>query len=167
LKRVLIIGSGGSGKTTLARRLAERTGLPLIHLDALYWRPGWDPTPGDEWRSRVETLSRGERWIMDGNYGGTLDLRLDACDTVVLLDVSRWVCLWRVLTRRLRHRGAVRSEMAPGCPERFTWEFLEWIWTYPTRRRPAILERLELLRARKAVYVLRSGKDIDEFLDTL
>ena len=166
MKRVLVIGSGGSGKTTLARRLAERTGLPLIHLDALYWRPGWDPTPSDEWRAKIDALLRDERWIMDGNYGGTLDLRLEACDTVVFLDLSRWVCLWRVLTRRLRHRGEVRAEMAPGCPERFTWEFLEWIWTYPARRRPAILQRLEALRGRKAIYVLHSTRAVAEFLDT-
>ena len=113
MNRVLIIGSGGSGKTTLARRLAERTGLPLIHLDALYWRPGWDPTPGDEWRARIAALVRGERWIIDGNYGGTLDLRLEACDTVIFLDVSRWVCLWRGDGRRFsiasRHSGRAQQ----------------------------------------------------------
>src|SRR5438034_11750677 len=86
LKRILVIGSGGSGKTTFARRLAERTTLPLIHLDALYWRPGWDPTPADEWRARVEALANEPAWIMDGNYGGTLDIRLAASDTIVFLD---------------------------------------------------------------------------------
>ena len=165
MKRVLVIGSGGSGKTTFARRLAERTGLPLIHLDALYWRPGWNPTPAAEWRAKVETLLCGERWIMDGNYGGTLDLRLAACDTVVFLDLPRWICLWRVLKRRLRHRGGVRPEMAPGCPERWTWEFLQWIWTYPARRRGSILERLAALRSHQNVYVLRSAKEIDAFVD--
>jgi len=167
LKRVLVIGSGGSGKTTLARRLATRTGLPLIHLDALYWRPGWDPTPADEWRTTVAALLRGERWIMDGNYGGTLDLRLDACDTVVFLDLPRLVCLWRVMKRRLLHRRRVRPEMAPGCPERWTWEFVEWIWTYPARRRPAILARLEALGSRREIYVLRSSKEAESLLDRL
>jgi adenylate kinase family enzyme len=165
LRRVLVIGSGGSGKTTFARRLAERTGLPLIHLDALYWRPGWDPTPAEEWRAKVAELLRAERWIMDGNYGGTLDVRLEACDTVIFLDVPRWLCLWRVVKRQLQHRRGVRPEMAPGCPERLTWEFVEWIWTYPARRRASILARLKTLGSGKQPYVLRSAREIESFLD--
>src|SRR6266487_2335270 len=145
LKRVLVIGAGGSGKTTVARRLARRTGLPLIHLDAHYWRPGWQPTPADEWRAQVQTFISGDAWIMDGNYGGTLDLRLEACDTVVFLDLPRLVCLWRVLRRQVRHFGQVRPELPPGCRERLSWEFLVWIWTYGSRRRGDVLRRLAAL----------------------
>jgi adenylate kinase family enzyme len=163
LQRVLVIGSGGSGKTTFARRLAERTGLPLIHLDAIYWRPGWQPTPADEWREIVEQVISRDSWIIDGNYGGTLDLRLEACDTVVFLDIPRLICLWRVLRRQLGHLGKTRPELPVGCPERLTWEFLVWIWTYPKSRRGRILERLDALAARKRVVVLRSQRAIDEF----
>ena len=104
---------------------------------------------------------------MDGNYGGTLDMRLEACDSVVFLDLPRWLCLWRVVKRQLRYRHGVRPEMAPGCPERFTWEFIEWIWTYPARRRGAILARLEALRPRKKVSVLRSASEVESFLNRL
>lgn len=164
MRRVLVIGSGGSGKTTFARRLAERTGLPLVHLDRLYWRPGWDPTPDEEWRTRVAELTSGDAWTMDGNYGGTLDLRLAACDTVVFLDLPRLICVGRVLLRRLQHKKSARRELPAGCPERLSWEFVKWIWTYPARRRGSILQRLERLRPSKAVYVLRSSKEIDTFL---
>ena len=164
---MLVIGPGGSGKTTVAARLAERTGLPLIHLDSLYWRPGWQPTPADEWRARVQTLVSRDAWIIDGNYGGTLDIRLAACDTVVFLDLPRVVCLWRVLTRRMRYFGQVRPELPPGCPERLSWEFLVWIWTYPSRRRGAILRRLAALDAGKRVVILRSSAAIEEFLATV
>ncbi len=162
--KILVIGSGGSGKTTFARRLAARTGLPLIHLDALYWRPGWEPTPADEWRTTVEALVRRDAWIMDGNYGGTLDIRLEACDAVVFLDIPRLVCLWRVLKRRLRYGGQVRAELPVGCLERLSWEFLQWIWTYPARRRGAMLQRLDQLRDRKRVFILRSSGDMQRFL---
>jgi adenylate kinase family enzyme len=166
LKRVLVIGSGGSGKTTVARRLAQRTGLPLVHLDALYWRSGWQPTPPDDWRARVQTLISREAWIIDGNYGGTLDARLDACDTVVFLDLPRLVCLWRVLKRQVSHLGRVRPELPPGCPERLSWEFLAWIWTYPSRRRGDILARLATLDTDKRVVILRSSAAIEQFLAT-
>ena len=164
LKRILVIGAGGSGKTTVARRLASATGLPLVHLDALYWRAGWQPTPVEEWREAVQRLILGDTWIIDGNYGGTLDLRLEACDTVVFLDVPRIVCLWRVVKRQLLHFRQVRPELPPGCPERLTWEFLAWIWTYPTRRRGHILRRLAALDKRKRVAVLRSSTAIERFL---
>ncbi len=164
MKRILVIGTGGSGKTTVARRLAQRTGLPLIHLDALYWRSGWQPTPADEWRATVQSLISRDAWIIDGNYGGTLDVRLAACDTVVFLDLPRLVCLWRVLKRQVRHLGQVRPELAPGCRERLSWEFIWWIWTYPSRRRGEVLKRLAALDQEKRVAILRSSAAIDAFL---
>ncbi len=164
MKRVLVIGTGGSGKTTVARRLAQRTGLPLIHLDALYWRSGWQPTPADEWRDTVQSLISRDAWIIDGNYGGTHDVRLTACDTVVFLDLPRLVCLWRVLKRQVRHLGQVRPELPPGCRERLSWEFIWWIWTYRSRRRGDVLERLAVLDKEKRVAILRSSTAIDAFL---
>src|SRR5215218_8542893 len=114
MRRVLVLGSGGAGKSTFAARLAERTGLPLIHLDAEYWRPGWTGSPKREWLEKVERLTGGDEWIMDGNYGGTLQKRLAAADTVIFLDLPRIVCLARVVRRRLRFHGRTRPDMTPG-----------------------------------------------------
>lgn len=166
MQRVLVIGSGGSGKTTVAARIANALRLALIHLDAVYWHTGWTPTPPDEWRSVVAQLIAEPRWVMDGNYGGTLDMRLAACDTVVFLDLPRGVCLWRIVKRNIRYRGRTRPDVAPGCPERLTWEFVRWVWTYPKRRRPGILERLSKLPTRH-VIVLSSQSDVDRFLTGL
>src|SRR4051812_43420428 len=105
MQRVLVIGPGGAGKSTFAVELAQRTGLPLIHLDALYWRPGWVEPAKGEWASTVEGLVATERWLLDGNYGGTMTARLRRCDTVIFLDRSRWLCLWRVIRRRAQYRG--------------------------------------------------------------
>src|SRR5688500_12440346 len=122
MQRILVIGSGGAGKSTFAAELARRLALPLIHLDALYWKSEWTPTPKDKWARLVAKAAAGERWIMDGNYGGTLDLRLGYCDAVVFLDMPRLLCLWRVVRRSIRFHGRSRPEMSDGCPERLSWE---------------------------------------------
>ena len=162
----MVIGSGGAGKTTVAHEIARRLGLPLIHLDARYWRPGWIETPKEEWRRVVEELIAQPRWVMDGNYGGTMDMRIAASDTVVFLDLPRIVCLWRVLKRTTRFWGKTRPEITAGNPERMTWEFVKWIWTYPKRRRPALLVKLSALED-KRVIVLSSQRDVDQFLAEL
>ncbi|HJU72243.1 MAG TPA: DNA topology modulation protein [Gemmatimonadaceae bacterium] len=164
MKRVLIIGAGGSGKTTLARRLAERTGLPLIHLDSIYWRSGWQATPPDEWQAKVAELIAGDSWIMDGNYGGTMDVRMEAADTVIFLDMSRVRSLTRIIRRGLRYYGRERPDLPAGCPERLTWEFVVWVWTYPKRRRGGILRRLEAAAHTKDVHILRTPRDVEAFL---
>lgn len=164
MQRVLVIGSGGAGKSTLATRLGAITGLPVRHLDAIFWQPGWVEMPKPAWQETVAALAAEPAWIMDGNYGGTLDERLAACDTVVFLDLPRVVCAARVLRRGLRYRGRTRPDMAPGCPEQVTWEFLRWVWEYPKRRRSGILQRLDAVRGEKAVVHLRSAREVERFL---
>jgi len=164
MHRVLVIGAGGSGKTTLARRIAEATGLPLVHLDSLYWRPGWEPTPREEWNARVAEVARRPEWVMDGNYGGTLDVRIEAADTIVFLDWPRPSCLWRVIKRRLEFAGRSRPSLPEGCPERLSFEFLRWVWDDPTHRRPGILERWSRVRDEKSVAVLRNRAQVEAFV---
>ena len=168
MQRVLVIGSGGAGKSTVAARLGALTGLPVHHLDTLYWQPGWVLTPAPEWARRVAELTAGPAWIMDGNYGGTLEQRLAACDTVLFLDLPRLVCVARVLRRWLRYRGRSRPDMTAGCPERITGEFLRWVWRYPVERRPGVLRRLAAAQAGGVRVVhLRSTREVERFLSGL
>jgi adenylate kinase family enzyme len=164
MKKILVIGSGGAGKSTFARRLGAILKLKVIHLDSLYWSPGWVEMPKDEWRATVEELLKKDSWIMDGNYGGTLDTRLAACDTVIFLDISRLVCLSRVLKRRALYSRRSRPDMAEGCPEKIDREFIKWIWDYPRKRRPAVLEKLKAHSQTKSVIVLKSQAEIENFL---
>ncbi len=167
MQRFLVIGCGGAGKTTVARQIAARTGLPLVHLDQLYWHPGWIPTPNAEWDRQVQALIGQEAWVMDGNYGRTLPQRLAAADTVVFLDLPRLVCSWRIIKRQLQHWGRSRADVAPGCPERLTLEFLVWIWTYRERRRPDIVRRLGEVRDAKQVFILTHAADVRRFIASL
>lgn len=164
-ERVMLIGSGGAGKSTLARQLGETTGLPVVHLDAHFWKPGWVSTPNDEWDETVAELVAGERWILDGNYGRTMEMRFARADAVVFMDYSRWLCCYRAVKRRVQFGGRSRPDMAAGCEEKIDREFLKWIWDYPATRRPGILARLEELRDEgKRVVVLRSPRETRRFL---
>ncbi len=125
-QRILLIGCGGAGKSTLAREMGRRTNLPVVHLDRLYWRPGWVKTEATEWNRVLEEALSADQWIMDGNYGGTLPLRFQACDAVVFLDLPRWLCFGRVLKRRVAAFWRTRQDAAVGCPDRLTWQFLVW-----------------------------------------
>jgi adenylate kinase family enzyme len=158
----MIVGSGGAGKSALARQLGAVTGLPVIHLDHHYWGPGWEPTPGPEWVERQRELLAGPAWIADGNYGGTLELRARLADTIVFLDLPRRVCLSRAV-RRLRSPIL----QAPGCPQKLDREFVRWIWSFPKQTRPKVLAVLGRHAPTTGVVHLRSGADIRRFLSRL
>jgi adenylate kinase family enzyme len=164
MNRVLIIGSGGAGKSTLARRLGEATGIEVVHLDRLHWQSGWVEPPKAEWHKTVEKAIAKERWIMDGNYGGTMEMRLAACDTVIFLDFPRAVCLYRVLKRRLTYRNTNRPDMAEGCHEKIDLDFLNWVWTFPTRAKSGIEERLKRFEREKTIIRLGSKREVEDFL---
>ena len=142
MRRLAVIGCGGAGKSRLARELARRLELPIIHLDAHYWRAGWVAAPMDEWVARQEALFAGDGWVADGNYHSTLRHRTSRADTVVFLDFSTAACLRGVFERLLRQHGEVRSDMAAGCPERFDLGFLRWVWNFRRDARPRTLEVL-------------------------
>lgn len=164
MRRVLVIGSGGSGKSTFSTRLGSVLGLPVIHLDALYWSPGWVEPEKSAWAETVRQVIAQDAWILDGNYSGTLAQRIEACDTVIFLDVARLICMWRVLKRSIEHRGRTRPDMSAGCPEKLNLKFLLWIWNYPNRSRRKVLELLDRARATKQVAHLRTRRDVEAFM---
>ena len=167
MERILIIGSGGAGKSTLARKLGSILNIDVIHLDSLYFKPGWVETPKPQWASMVADLLKRDKWIMDGNYGGTLDVRLAHADTVIFLDLPRYICLLRIIKRRFQYRGSTRPDMAIGCNEKADWEFLKWIWDYPTKSRPSVLEKIEQYLNGKTTYILRNPTEVSRFLNSV
>lgn len=168
MRRVLVIGSSGAGKSTLAVTLGQRLKLPVIHLDAIFWQAGWKETPRDIWKQRVAELLQRECWVMDGNYGGTLEERVHTADAVILLDFPRILCLYRVARRAIRHRGHTRPDLAPGCLEQLPkWEFLRWIWKFPTAEMPTIQQILRKHHGNKTIIVLRSRSAVRQFLEAL
>jgi adenylate kinase family enzyme len=167
MKKVIVIGSDGSGKSTFARRLGKAFDIEVIHLDQGYWKPNWVKTPKDEWSKIVEGLLDRESWIMDGNFGGTREMRVRACDTVVFLDIPRRICLYRILKRAVLYRGRTRPDMAEGCKERFDWEFVEWVWNYTNRARPRILAQLETFPDKNVISVAICSRNESVFAESL
>lgn len=167
MRRVLIIGPGGAGKTTLSLALAQRTGLPLVHLDRLYWGPDWTALDSEAWRDTVRQAMAQPAWILDGNYGSTLHERIQCADTVVFLDLPPWLCAVRVVRRWWTYRSRPRPSRPDGCQERITPAFLWWILTYRRRRRPQIIKWLAETSPGTQAIVLRSQSQVDTWLASL
>ncbi len=164
MKRIMIIGSGGAGKSTLARQLGEQLQLDVYHLDALMWRPGWVMAPREERINIQQQLVKKDEWIIDGNFGNTLDLRLQEADTVILIDLPRIVCVYRVLKRVIRYRGTTRPDMGASCEEKLDFAFLKWVWNFPDIQRPEMLKRISQFSHEKQIIVLKSRKDVENFI---
>lgn len=168
MKRIAIIGSSGSGKSTLARQLGATLEIPVIHLDRHFWHPGWVGTPLDEWKQMVKEMTQRQQWIIDGNYRETLDIRLEAADTVVFLDLPRWLCTWRAIKRRIEYMNRTRPDMAEGCKEPLfdphLLHFMRRIWDYPNRAWPQVTQELQQVAHHKRVIWLESTRDVNTFL---
>lgn len=127
MQRVLIVGPCGAGKSTLATSLGPLLKLPVFHMDQLNWKPGWIESHKDEIQEKLSAITIGDRWIIDGTYGGTLAPRLDRADTVLYLDYPIRLCVTRLLKRIWTYRGRARPDMTDGCPERFDLGFLFYL----------------------------------------
>jgi adenylate kinase family enzyme len=163
----MVVGNGGAGKSTVAAEVGRRLDLPVIHLDRIFWKPGWVPSTPAQMRARVGTLVAGERWVMDGNYSASFDLRLARADLVVLLDLPRRVTLPAVLGRWWRYRGRTRPSMTDHCPERVSTEFLLYCWRYPRHSRPKLLAAVTRAGAEDRLVRLTRRRDVTRWLATL
>jgi len=149
MKRVVILGRGASGKSTLARRLGEITGLPVIEVDNIFWQPGLIATPREQWVAMQEKLVAGDRWIMNGDLGSydAVEVRLRAADTIIFLDFSLVRCAWRAI-RRSRERG----------------DFWRWLLTYRYQSRPILRATIANHAPHTVLHVFRSPRALGRFV---
>lgn len=164
----MVIGvSAGVGKSTFANQLGENLHIKVHHLDKLFWKPNWVEASREEFISVQEEIVKDEEWIIEGNYSNTFESRLRKADTIIYLELPLYVCLYRVLKRRIQHHGKVRPDMTMGCEEKLDWEFLKYILkTYSPRKRK-MREYFQSLQDSKEVIILNKKRDMKMFLEQL
>lgn len=167
-KRVVVVGCAGSGKSTLSMRLSERLNLPYISMDRdIFWLPGWQLRPRDEGLQRMRAYVENERWIFDGNSPGSLSLRLDRADFVIWMRPPRFVSVYGILSRWLRHRGQIRPGMPEGCPETMGWPFFRYVWTFEKKETPQFEAAFAKARADLPILTLRSFSEARQLAEGL
>jgi adenylate kinase family enzyme len=149
MRRIVILGRGGAGKSTLAARLGATLALPVIELDKHFWAPDLTPTPKDQWAQIQRRLTSGEQWVIDGDLGpyDVLDVRLQAADTVIVLDFPLWRCAWRALRRS-------RENLA----------FWRWLLAYRRRSLPTIMVAIAANAGRADLHLLRNPRAVEQLL---
>lgn len=162
MRKVIVIGSSGAGKSTFARKLRDKTGLPLYYLDMLWHKPDRTTVTREEFDAKLEKLLKQDQWILDGNFQRTLETRLMACDTVFLLDYPLEVCLVSVENRI----GQKRDDM-PWIETEFDLEFRQWIVNFQQKQLPQIYELLEKYLRQKDIVIFKSRQEADDYLDGL
>jgi len=173
MTRIAVFGTTGSGKSTLAEKVAARTGLRVIELDALFWGPGWQPTPTPVFRERVERATRGDNWIVAGNYGQVRDLVWRPADTLVWLDLPLPLVMARLLRRTVRRIATAEDLWGTGNRESFVGSFLSsesiLLWALQTHRsnRDEFTRECALFADGRCVVRLKSADNVDRFVSAL
>ena len=167
MKRVMVIGAPGTGKSTFAKKLAAKTGLPLIHLDLYYHDKSKNYYENKEaWKSQVEEMTAGECWIIDGNYGRTMAERMKWADTIIYFDLPRALALRGIAKRRLAAQRAKRDDMPSDWHESAGWSFVCGVWNYKKKYGEDIARLLEDNKD-KQVVVFKSRKETEEYLNAM
>ncbi len=165
MQRVMVIGGSGSGKSTLARRLGKATGLPVVHIDPMYWKPGWVQRSKAETTALVLAATRADEWVFDGNHHSTFPARIARADHLVFLDMPTWLRVWRVVRRSWRYYGKTRPDMGVGCPERFDLHFIfNWVGGYRWRQRKTDLALMQNPPDHLTCVHLKSRAQVEAFI---
>jgi len=167
MRRIVVIGPLGAGKSTLALKISRLLGIPVHHLDWLYWGDSWTPTPPAEWQALLDQIVAGESWIIDGNFTSSLSQRLAAADIVVYLDISPLTSTIRATRRRILHRWRPAPGVPGGSRPMFDAQLFRWIWTFPKRNRLYLLEQLRQPAVAEKTIILRTPRDVRRFLRSL
>lgn len=163
--KMCIFGCPGSGKSTLSKHLSSILNLDVYHLDNIYWKPNWVNISREEFDLKLSELLKLDKYIIEGNYNRTLDLRLEKCDCAIYLDLNRLTCLFSVIKRYFMYRNKTRDDITVGCDEALDKEFITYVWKFNHNYRKKYYLKLEQLN--KPVIILKNRRHVKKFLKEL
>ena len=172
MEKVVIIGSAGAGKSTLARKLGSKLNIKVVHLDRVFWQRGWKRKTRDTRIDILQELVREKQWIIEGNYFSSSELHLDAADTLLHLvcriikrhlEYPKLLCLCRIIKRHLEYHKHSRRDIPEGCTDKITALRILKILAFPFRGRRTLKQKLRNYKSKQIIW-LRSSKEVEEFL---
>lgn len=170
MKRIMISGFPGCGKSTLARQLGDILGIEPLYFDSIHWLPGWQESSVEYKIEKVATVLQRDSWIIEGNYRRVLyKERAEKADTIIILDFNRLLCLYRVIKRRIMYNGKTRPDMGRGCKEKLDFEFVKWVLRDRQKSRHDMYGLMDVLKKYpdKQVYVFKSPGKLAKFLNSV
>jgi len=163
MEKIVIIGSPGAGKSTLARKLGRKLHIKVVHLDCKFWQPGWKEKPRDMRIDILKKLVQEKQWIIEGTYLDSSEPRLMAADTIIFLDVAPLVCLWRIIKQHYKCQGNPRHDLKEGCEDKLNLIRTLKVLVFPFRGRRTLKQKLRKFPPQKVIW-LRSSKEVEDFL---
>ncbi len=157
----MVMGCSGGGKSSLSKKIAKITGLRLIHMDFFYFEPNWIMRDNDMIMQDVLSAIKHDGWVFDGNHSSTQDARAEKSQMIIWVDIPRWRCLLNVVMRTWKYRGRARPDMADGCNERLTWDFIKFIWGFKHRGNVKIAKLIEDHQMAKFTFRLKSYAEVN------
>ena len=164
MKRIVIVGCAGCGKSTLAAKLGSKLNIPILYLDTIYWKANWQEEDKEVFVNKQKEMIAKPEWILDGNYRDTLEMRLESCDTVIFLDYPRRIALYGIFKRYFQYRNKHRESIAEGCQEKIDKSFFKWVWNFKKNARPHIVQKINKYADTKKLLVFKKRKDLNKFL---
>jgi adenylate kinase family enzyme len=167
MQRVMIIGISGAGKSTLSRRLHERLGLPIYHLDNIYHSAGWVARPPEDVQRDFDAIAAQKTWVVDGNFRKLSGALRERADTLVFLDFGRVYCIWQVTKRWAMHKLGLRKrvDLAEGFPEQLPFDFIKWVWNWHANNRPNWL--IEIKKFKGNAIIFKTRHEVNHWLESL
>ncbi|MEX5962408.1 hypothetical protein [Mammaliicoccus sciuri] len=164
MKKIVILGSSGSGKSYLSKKLSKELNIEVYHLDNLMRKSDWSPFSYNEKYRIQELILENDSWIIEGNYTNILDKSFEEADTIIFLNINKFKCIFNVIKRTITYRNKDRSDKPTKSIDKFSLHLLKWTWDFDKNEKPLILKKVQRFSKMKQIIILKSTKNTNNFI---